>query len=811
LEVDIRSPTSEKGDEMLEVNGLGETHDAEKRQLFADVLVFHSSRTELARWTQLLSQVCRVRAADDLAGVERELQDPHITILVCDWAEELLQTLQASRRSVRLIHCGESIPDGIIEAAASGYQVLHLDRLENLPKTVLPLISPRSAALRHRLDGFTLRTSSSDATYRLLELSNEGFSFCVEADQSIERLLPGTVLDQVELFHEQERALARSGAVIRHLRLLDSPPGSYSVGCAFRRSTRADADSVTLIRDRAWCAALLRSALQSGGILLEPMDDSALATHCPDGLVNATTWELTIGSVDHPFAALEIVRGRFELGGSVYRFYATVTEPAPLTLRMPKVIEETQKRSSPRCQPSPKRAMVVELVSPLLSGPTVKTIRDISGAGFSFEINAETELFPPGMCFTGIKLRFGENEIHCRGQVRNLARIAERPGVLHCGVEFAALDESNRVRLADLIMRGRFADLRDGREVPFDKLWEFFLRTNFMYPDKEKKLTPLLPEIRRTFDLANARPNPVFKSVVFARDGEVVGYVSGLRAYRNTWMSQHLAASAGGRGGRLLNFGLAEYFGQNVDLEYFKIFYRPENRWPARVFGGFARNVSNRQVSDLRVFGYFTLPTEPEVIPAAPGIEVVEAATSDFACVERHFVASERGGLILRADDLTRSALGLVELNEEYRKLGLERHRRVLLAIDRGTLAGFALAEISSPGLNLSELLSAFSIHLLGETERTQEVKHALLRSLLKLYRASGRPFAVGLVPSEHLGRYQHLPLRSVKRYACWTCHRALYLRFCDHVDRIVQAFLSRQVKRASIQIAGQAHLAFPG
>jgi hypothetical protein len=794
---------------MLETDDLAIARDSGKRPLSAEVLVFHSDPLELARWTQLLSQVCRARSADGLAAVERELRDPSITLVVCDWEEELLETLQASRRAVRLIHCGETIPDGIIEAAAAGHQILHLDRPEDLPRTVLPLISPRSASQRHRLDGFALRTASSDQTYALLELSNEGFSFRVERGQSIDGLLPGTVLAHVELFRDQQRALARSGAVIRHLRLLDAPAGSYSVGCAFRHVVRPESDSIELIRDRAWCAALLRSALRSGGILLEPMDDSVLPTHCPDGVVNASASELTIGSVDHAFAALDIVRGRFELGGSVYRFYATVVEREPLALRMPKVIEEAHKRSSPRCQPSPSRPMLVELVSPLLSGPTVKSVRDISGVGFSFEMDAEAELFPPGMCFTAIVLRFGENEIRCRGQVRNLARIAEREGTLHCGVEFEALDESARVQLADFIMRERFPDLRDGREAPFDKLWEFFLKTNFMYPEKQEKLLPILPDIRRTFHRANARPNRVFKSVVFTKGSDVVGYVSGLRAYRNTWMSQHLAAASGGRGGRLLNFGLAEYFGQNVDLEYFKIFYRPENRWPARVFGGFARNVANLQVSDLRVFGYFTLPTEPSVVPPAPEIEIVEPVAGDLAPVERHFVANERG-LILRADDLTQGGLRLVELNEEYAKLGLERHRRILLAVDRGAPAGFALAEISSPGLNLSELLSAFSIHLFEENERTQQVRHALLRSLLQLYREAGRPFAVGLVSPEHLGRYQHLPLRWVKRYACWTCHRSLYLRFCDHVDRIVEAYLWRQSRRAA-QAVGHAHPAYSG
>jgi hypothetical protein len=621
-----------------------------------------------------------------LEGVERELDDPQITVLVCHWQDGLLEHVQAAGHAVRLIHCGPTVPDGIIEAAAVGCQVLIQERPEELPAAVSRLISPRSTSLRHRLEGLTLRAGLSTDSYRLLELSNEGLSFCVAPGQEIENLLPGTVLDELEIKRDAECGLARSTAIVRHIGLLDSPPGSYSVGCGFRRSKRGDADSVGLIRDRAWCAALLRSALGGGGILLETIDDSGLPTHCSGGLVAGNVGEFTVNSVDHPFVDLDVVRGRFELGGSVYRFHATVVARAPLTLRIPRVMEETQGRSSPRCQPVAPEPMVVELLSPLLSGPAVKLVRDISGSGFSFEIDAETELFPPGMRFTRIELRSGDQKIGCRGQVRNLARIPERPRVLRCGVEFEALDESARIRLAEIIMRSRFPALRDGRDVSFEDLWDFFVRTKFMYPDKMQKLRPLLPQIRQTFDSATARSNRVFKSVAFMRDQEMVGYASGLRAYRNTWMNQHLAASAGGRGGRLLNFGV--YFSQNVDLEYCKIFYRPENRWPARVFGGFARNISDPQISDLRLFSYFTLPTDSDLIPAVPGIEVVEADADQLAIAERYFVAKERG-LILKANDLSRGGLQLSELDREFAEIGLQRRRRVLFASDRGVPVGF--------------------------------------------------------------------------------------------------------------------------
>src|ERR1700694_4846183 len=197
-------------------------------------------------------------------------------------------------------------------------------------------------------------------------------------------------------------------------------------------------------------------------------------------------------------------------------------------------------------------------------------------------------------------------------------------------------------------MRIRFPKLQDGLLVSFDRLWEFFLETKFMYRQKQERLAPLVPELRRTLERLNSRPTKIFKSVVIGKGTELVGYISALRAYRYTWLSQHLAATQGGQGGRLLNFGMVE-FQQNVDLEYFKIFYRPKNRWPARVFGSFARHISDSNLSDLRTYGYFTIESKPDRIPVDPSVHVLEATGDALRVMERYFVAKEPA-IILKAN-----------------------------------------------------------------------------------------------------------------------------------------------------------------
>src|ERR1700687_4012834 len=108
---------------------LGTNHGAVEREVegrlsVPSVLVFNSKETELSRWIELLSPVCKVRSASSLESLERELDDPHISVLVCQWQDGLLEHVQKAGHAVGIIHCGPTIPDGIIEAAAAGCQVL---------------------------------------------------------------------------------------------------------------------------------------------------------------------------------------------------------------------------------------------------------------------------------------------------------------------------------------------------------------------------------------------------------------------------------------------------------------------------------------------------------------------------------------------------------------------------------------------------------------------------------------------------------------------------------------------------------------
>jgi hypothetical protein len=764
------------------------------------VLLFNGDPEQLARWSNVLEEGCYVQATCRADDLESLLEQENVDAVVSDWPDQLLDAVPALRKGVRLIHCGSSIPDSIIDAASQGYSVSHVERIEELPEQVYALTRPaRSLDARRQVGGIFVTYARSAARHPLSEISNDGLSFIVGLEHDIEPLLPGNVIENVSLLADSAVALDGVRAKIRHVAVSAYPEMGYRVGCElFAPAISDSAAAKNVIRDRAFSLGLLRSAFRRGGVLLQAADQSALAIQCVGGRVDPTQNEMILPLADNVFRQYDPVAGRFEVAGCIYRFSTVVVSSAPLRLRLPTVLEETHNRTSARYQPPPTNPLMAEFSSPLFERPVERPVWDVSGTGCALEIEPQQDLFPVGLNFTRIRLFAAEGPISCKGRVKNLLRAPDRPDRLRCGIEFEALDSSSRLRLADLIMRGRFPALDDGRRVAFGPLWSFLTETNFIYAEKEKILAPLLPEIERTMGCLNARPNKVFKSLVAHRAGRLAGYVSGVLAYRNTWLSQHLAAAARGQLGALLNIGLAEYFGQDSELEYCKVYFRPENRWPARIFGSFARKVSDQRLSVLRTYSYLTIPTTSHAIPALGPVEIVEAKASELAIVERSVVAAEPG-LILRSDDLTRAGLELAEVNNRYKELGLSRRRRVLIALVHDTPVAFALAEISSPGLNFSELLNAFRIYCLTDNPLVAEASYrALLAQMVQVYREAGRPYAVGLALPHEIRYFEQAGYSARKRYTSWTCSRALYLRFGEHVEHVMDALSDRQKRRST-------------
>jgi hypothetical protein len=290
----------------------------------------------------------------------------------------------------------------------------------------------------------------------------------------------------------------------------------------------------------------------------------------------------------------------------------------------------------------------------------------------------------------------------------------------------------------------------------------------------------------RTIAALLARGDGPLRTLVFRSNGLLQGHLSILRSYRRTWAVQHLAVRKDGPGrldaSKALSVGSMDYLEQVPEAEWFRTWYRPQNRFPARTFGRFARMQHDPSRSDIRTYAYLTAATADA--PAAPraGIEVAPAMPADWAEIRRHLVHAGHSAA-LAAEDLCR-APELSELDDDYALLGLTRRREGLVARRGGRLVGYALIEISSLGLNFSELTNAFRVHLV---ERDPAAATALACAGRERYATLGRPLAIGLAEAPDLDAWSAAGFTKAKEYCCWTFHRSLWRRSAEYMHRLYE------------------------
>ncbi|MGA9522041.1 MAG: PilZ domain-containing protein [Myxococcaceae bacterium] len=697
-----------------------------------------------------------------------------------------------------LLSSGEGL-DSLIDAMGDGHRFIALPDSTD-PSVLLPqletLLFPRASLRRAPEAELHLAYSlqgHSPARAPVLDVSSRGLAFVAEANDELEHLLPGSRLRGLSVWRGEVQVITDVEAVVRHLIPLDDR-GTYRVGVELVSGHERDSETPSeLVRDPVRISALLKRALHRGVLQLHPDGAPEQVVTFQGGSVNAHSGSVSLAGATPPgLEAGDVVHGSFELGGSSFAFASGCASVASdsITLKVPRSLRAFRRRQSSRFRPPEARRIEVELESPFGRNSVRRQVLDVNASGLAFMVDPTREVFPVGTLLENLVLHFPDGaHVEVRGRVRSHSPNAPAAGddrrLTKCGVEFEGISLGQRVRIAHSILHAGLPGVEDAFGLPFGRIWDLLEESGFLYPEKLKKLEPVLPEIQKTLSTLLSRPNRLFKTFIYTQDQSIQGHLSTFRAYRNTWVVQHLATRREGPGrlaaARMLNVGTVEYLEQIPEMEWLKIYLRPNNKYPARVFGGFARRIADSSISDLRTYSYLVARAEPGAPIADGNLQIRLGEPSDAAAIEAWFVARGRT-VALRADDLCRSGLWLPELAKEYRALDLVRRREVLIAERSGRRVGFAIAEISSPGLNFSDLTNSFRIHL---EEPDPAARRALAASAKALYADLGRQYCIALEEGPDLSDFEAVGFQKSKEYTCWTWNRSLFRAYHEYILRL--------------------------
>jgi hypothetical protein len=424
---------------------------------------------------------------------------------------------------------------------------------------------------------------------------------------------------------------------------------------------------------------------------------------------------------------------------------------------------------------------------PLTQKMITLEVDDLSGSGFSVEEYYENSLLLPGMIIQELYIEIVHDfKIRCKVQVvyRNVYKTYENETYAKCGMAILDMDIQDQVRLSSLLHRVANRKSSVCTMVDLDALWKFFFEVGFVYPEKYAFIHANREKFKETYKKLYVQCPAIARYFIYQDKGIIQGHISMLRFYENTWLFHHHAATGAGfsRAGLVVLDQIGRYVNDfyclySTHMNFVICYFRPENRFPNRVFGGYTRSLNNPKGSSLDTFAYFHFLRTSQQRDMRGSWTLTKTQPEDLSELQS-FYEHVSGGLMLHALDLEPGMIDCDELNKEYQRFGFKRERHLFSLKKDGTIKAVIMVTLSDVGLNLSNLTNCIHVFVIDSDNLPSDILYAGLSQLSHYYEQEEIPILLYPVSYTEIQ-----PIACEKIYNLWsinTQYTDLYLKYIE-------------------------------
>ena len=341
----------------------------------------------------------------------------------------------------------------------------------------------------------------------------------------------------------------------------------------------------------------------------------------------------------------------------------------------------------------------------------------------------------------------------------------------------------------------------DVNAVSVEELFELYEKSGFLYPEKAARLRPHIAKIKDNWQRMLASEDSLVSVLTSGDSQRGMASLTVWRTAQRGSMLQHLVSENNPFASRAVMLASGAGSMANRTEDSGQNWFRPQNRFPARVFGSVVEAIGPARSSVQRL-SYFALPrnlayvTEPEV-----NVVAYEPSQKATLCA---FAAGVRGQIYVVAEGLA-GDVEFAGINQLYRRVGLRRTRHVWLAYRTGTqeVLGAVIAYRGPLGINFSYLENRCDL-LISPTvsqNETSAVARALLRAAVEAYQDFELD-EIPLIANDHAAQAcRHLGADFLRHYCQGIWLKDGCSAFYHHID----GFYSRLLQRAEKQSVREA------
>jgi hypothetical protein len=330
--------------------------------------------------------------------------------------------------------------------------------------------------------------------------------------------------------------------------------------------------------------------------------------------------------------------------------------------------------------------------------------------------------------------------------------------------------------------------------IGVDELFELYERTGFLYPDKATRLLPYLGKVKENW----GRMLEAGESLLYVLTaGDKQQGRAALAVFRTTlqgWNFQHLVSEDNPFASRAVMLAAEAASILKGSDESAQNWFRPENRFPARVFGSMSEALGG-SLSTVQNLAYLGFPRNVS-LRKDPVFRVVpyDAVHNKDLC---SLAELAKGHVYVTAEELA-SDVPLKSLDLLYRRVGLRRTRQVWLAYRKNQPVGAVMAYRGPLGLNFSFIENRCDLLLsptLSEAEHLSVIS-SLLASAAEAYKDFELDFIPVIAGDAAVPVLTKLGAQLVRHYCQCIWLKGGYPRSYRHVDSFYSKVLDRAKKR---------------
>lgn len=417
---------------------------------------------------------------------------------------------------------------------------------------------------------------------------------------------------------------------------------------------------------------------------------------------------------------------------------------------------------------------------------------DISGSGFSTEEDENNAVLLPGMIISELELNFADKSvIKCKAQIlyRQIS-CGNQSGIkVKCGIVILDMLLEDNMRLISILHQTKESNSYVCNRVDMDDLWDFFFESGFIYPDKYEFIQKNKKQIKETYEKLYTQHPTIARHFINQDRGYILGHMAMIRFYGNTWLIHHHAARnslSNNAGLKVLEqiglFGNDSHMLYSIHMDFLMCYYRHENKFPSRVFGGTARYIKNPKKCSMDDFVYFHHKNTSGTRHELPELWHLNETSSEELAELEIFYENESGGLMIPALDLEPEKADFDQLAKEYQKLGFKRERHIFSLKKNNNLMAILMVNISDIGLNLSDLTSCINIIILDSMDLSREVLHKTLLVITEILKR--KEISVLLYPVSYAEK-ELIPYEKI--YTMWIMNLKYTDSYFKYIDRLLR------------------------